>query len=152
MEIQDLLDMLDEMVNKSWSLPLSGGRSVIDAEKAKDLIYDIRTNLPREIREAQQIKEERNMIIINAKKEAEMIIRSAEEKAKATVANVELVRRSQEKATEILTAAQQKAREMQKASFEYAQGCLETAENSLMESLTNVRNTRVALKRTQQQK
>ena len=149
MEMQDLLDMLDEMVTRSWSLPLSGGRCVIDAEKAKDLIYDIRANLPREIREAQQIKEERNMIIINAKKEAEIIIRNAEERAKATVSNDELVRRAQERATEILTTAQQKAREMQKAAFDYAQNCLEISENTLMESLTSVRNTRTALKRTQ---
>ena len=149
MVMQDLLDMLDEMVTRSWSLPLSGGRCVIDAEKAKDLIYDIRANLPREFREAQQIKEERNMIIINAKKEAEIIIRNAEERAKATVSNDELVRRAQERATEILTTAQQKAREMQKAAFDYAQNCLEISENTLMESLTSVRNTRTALKRTQ---
>lgn len=28
MNIEEILDMLDELLDKSWSLPLSGGRSV----------------------------------------------------------------------------------------------------------------------------
>ena len=37
MNIEEILDMLDELLDRAWNLPLSGGRCVIDAEKVREL-------------------------------------------------------------------------------------------------------------------
>jgi hypothetical protein len=47
MNIEEILDMLDDLIDKAWGLPLTGGRCVVDAEKVRDLIDDIRLNCDR---------------------------------------------------------------------------------------------------------
>ena len=71
MNIDDILDAMDEMLDRAWNLPLTGGRCVVDAEKVRDLIDDIRLNMPAEIKQAKQIVADRADIISVAKKEAE---------------------------------------------------------------------------------
>lgn len=53
MNIDEILDVIDELLDRSWSLPLSGGRCVVDADKVRDLIDDIRLNIPAEIKPGQ---------------------------------------------------------------------------------------------------
>ena len=55
MNIDEILDVIDELLDRSWSLPLSGGRCVVDADKVRDLIDDIRLNIPAEIKQAKAI-------------------------------------------------------------------------------------------------
>lgn len=103
MNIDDILDAMDEMLDRAWNLPLTGGRCVVDAEKVRDLIDDIRLNMPAEIKQAKQIVADRTDIISVAKKEAEDIVRKAEEHAKALVEQEEITKQAQARATEILT-------------------------------------------------
>ena len=73
MPIEEILDQLDELIDRSWSLPLTGGRCVVDADKVRELLDDVRLNLPTEIRQAQSIVADRTAIVEEAKKEAEAI-------------------------------------------------------------------------------
>lgn len=146
MSITEVLDTLDELLDKSWSLPLSGGRCVVDAEKVRDLIDDIRVNLPAEIKQAQSIVSDRSEILEAAKKESEQIIRKAEEKAKALVAHEEILRASQNKAQDILTQTQVKSREMRQAAQEYSDDMLRISEESLAKAIGDIRTARQALK------
>ena len=50
MSIDELLDMMDEVLDRAVNLPLTGGRSAVDADKLRDIIDDIRLNLPVEIK------------------------------------------------------------------------------------------------------
>ena len=42
MPIEEILDQLDELIDRSWSLPLTGGRCVVDADKVRELLDDVR--------------------------------------------------------------------------------------------------------------
>ena len=146
MNIDDILDAMDEMLDRAWNLPLTGGRCVVDAEKVRDLIDDIRLNMPAEIKQAKQIVADRTDIISVTKKEAEDIVRKAEEHAKALVEQEEITKQAQARATEILTQAQMKSREMRQASQEFAETMLKSTEETLSKALGDVRSTRQALK------
>lgn len=146
MSIEQVLDTLDELLDKSWSLPLSGGRCVVDAEKVRDMIDDIRINLPTEIKQAQAIVMDRNEILSGAKKESEQIIRKAEERAKALIAQEEIIKASQSKASDILTQTQIKSREMRHAAHEFSDDLLRATEESLTKALSELRTTRQALR------
>lgn len=152
MNIEDILDLLDELLDKAWSLPLSGGRCVVDAEKVRDLIDDIRVNLPTEIKQAKAIVSDRKEILGEAHREGEAVIRKAEERAKVLIAQEEITRQSQQKAAEILTQAQYKAREMRSASQEFSDDMLRQTEEALIKSLNEVRNTRQVIKSAQKNK
>lgn len=95
MNIEDILDLLDDMIDRAWSLPLTGGRCVVDAEKVRELLDDMRLNLPTEIKQAKAIVADRTEIVTVAKREAETIVRRAEERAKALVAQEEITRQAQ---------------------------------------------------------
>ena len=81
MSIEEILEAMDIELDKSKSVPLTRGKSLIDVEQFRDLIGQVRLNLPGEIKQAQALVNDRRVIINDAKAEAESIIRKAEEKA-----------------------------------------------------------------------
>ena len=131
MNIEEILDMLDELLDRAWNLPLSGGRCVIDAEKVREMVDDIRLNLPDEIKQAKAIVKDRTEILSSAKSEAEAIVRKAEERARVMIAQDEVMKQAQAKATEIVTQAQTKSKEIRQASQEFSDEVLRKAEESL---------------------
>lgn len=146
MNVEEVLDMMDELLDKSWSLPLSGGRCVVDAEKVRDFIDDIRINLPTEIKQAKAIVSDRNEILDGAHREAEGIVRKAEERAKALIAQEEIIKISQNKASEILAQTQMQSREIRQAAQGFSDDILRATEESMTNALTEIRQTRQALR------
>ena len=146
MTIDEMRDVLDELLDRAWSLPLSGGRCVVDADKVRDLIDDIRLNIPGEIKQAKAIVSDRAEIIDGAKKEAEQIVRKAEDRARALIAQQEVTKAAQAKASEILSQAQIKAREIRQAAQEFSDNCMLKTEEVLVKSLTEIKATRQAFR------
>ena len=150
MSIEEILDQLDELIDRAWSLPLTGGRCVVDADKVRELLDDVRLNMPTEIRQAQSIVADRTEIVNTAKKEAEAIIARAEKRAAALVEEEEIVRQSKRKAAEIAQQAQQQSREMRQSAKEFVDNILKNTEESLAASMNEVKNTRAAFRQQQQ--
>ena len=146
MTVEELLDQIDDMIDKAWSFPLSGGRCVVDADKVRDLIDDIRLNIPAEIKQAKAIVADRTEIIENAKKEADALVRKAEERARALVSQEEVTKAAQAKASEVLSQAQLKSREIRQAAQEFSDNCLLKTEEVLVKSLTEIKATRQAFR------
>ncbi len=146
MNIEEILDMLDELLDKSWSLPLSGGRSVVDDEKIRELLDDIRLNLPSEIKQAKAIVADRADILATAKREADAVVRRAEDRARALIAQEEIIKQAQQKAAEILSQAQQKSKELRNASQDFSDDLLRQSEETLAKLLGEVRTTRQAMR------
>ena len=150
MSIEEILDQLAELIDRAWSLPLTGGRCVVDADKVRELLDDVRLNMPTEIRQAQSIVADRTEIVNTAKKEAEAIIARAEKRAAALVEEEEIVRQSRSKAAEIAQQAQQQSREMRQSAKEFVDNILKNTEESLAASMNEVKNTRAAFRQQQQ--
>ena len=146
MTVDELLEQIDDMIDKAWSFPLSGGKCLVEADRLRDIIDDIRGNMPSEIRQARAIVADRADIIATAKKEAEGIVRAAEERARNMVAHEEIVKQAQQKANELLGQSQQKAREMRKGANDFAEDVLRRTEEMLGKRLTEVRQARQALR------
>ena len=145
MNIDEILDLLDDALEDAWTLPLSGGRRVVDIEKIRELTDDIRLNLPTEIRQAKAIVSDRADIVATAKKEAAAIIKRAEDKARSIVAQDDLVKAAQKKAGEILSQAQMQAREMKQASTEFAANVMKSTEQFLIAQMDEVKSARARL-------
>ena len=146
MNIEEILDMMDDMLDRAWSLPMTGGRCVIDAEKVREMIDDIRLNLPSEVKQAKGIVADRNEILTAAKREAETLVRRAEERARQLVSQEAVLKEAQGKATEVLSQTQMRSREMKQAAQEFSDKMLRETEESLAKALTDVKTTRQALR------
>ncbi len=144
MSIEELLEQFDEALETGVKMP--GKRVIVNAEKLRAVIDDIRLNIPSEIKQARGIVADRADIITNAKREADGIIRNAEERANAMVSQEEITKLAQEKAGEIIANAQMKSREMRKAAQEFVDDIMRRADEGLTANLGELRKTRASLK------
>lgn len=144
-----MVDQIDDVLEKAFSFPLSGGKILVDGEEIRNLLDDIRLNLPKDIRQAERIVADRTQIISDAKREAETIVRVAEERAKAMVAKDEITREAQEKANEMMNQARQKSAEMRKAANDYVDDLMQRTDESIAMGLAELRKARQGLKATQ---
>lgn len=146
MNIDDLLDLMDETLEDAFTVPLTGKR-MVDAEKLRDIIDDIRLNMPTEIRQAKAIVQDRAEIVEGARTEADAIIKKSEERARVIVSEQEIVRLSQKRAGEIMAASQQQAKEMRQTVSNYCENILRQTEEQLVKSCTEVKGVRASLRK-----
>ena len=146
MGIDEILDMIDDLLEKSWNIPLASNRSLVDIDKIQELLGDIRLNLPSEIKQAKTIVADRAEILSAAKREADAVVRRAEDRARTLIAQEEIVRQAQQKANEILSQAQQKSKDLRTASQEFSDDLLRQSEETLSKLLAEVKSTRQAMR------
>ena len=144
MTLDELLEQFDEALDSGVKIP--GKKTIVDVERLRAVVDDIRLNIPGEIKQARGIVADRAEIITTAKREADDIIKSAEERAKAIVAQEHIVKLAQEKAQEIIASAQSKSREMHKAAQDFVDDIMRRTDEGLTANLGEVRKTRAALK------
>ena len=145
MSIENLITELEDMLENSWGLPMSGGRVVLNSKNIRKILEDIRLALPQEIVQAQKIINERNRVIESAKTEAETMIKLSEEKIKLMVSQSEIVKAAQASAENILNDAKSKAQEIKKSAGEYAGDMMKKLDESVTQGLVEIRKARQAL-------
>ena len=139
MNIEELLDQIEDIVEKSVNLAFTG-KSLIDTKRIKTIIEDIRLNMPNEIRQARAIVADRSEILANAKKEADSIISKAEEQARLLTSRDEITKNAQTAANELMSQAQIRSKEMRKAAGDYVDDMMHRSEETLAQNLTELRN------------
>lgn len=147
--IEDLIDEMYDVLDKGWKMPLSSGKVLVDSEEIRAILDDIRDVFPEEINQAKTIVADHGQIINEAKREGDSILQAAEERAKALVSQEEVVLKAQQRANEILTQAQAQARETKKVCNEYVEDIMRRTDESISESLTELRKTRQNIKNSQ---
>ena len=56
MSIDEILEEMDELLDKAGSVPFVSHKKVIDGERMRELINDVRLNMPHELKEAKKIE------------------------------------------------------------------------------------------------
>jgi vacuolar-type H+-ATPase subunit H len=152
MTIDEILDLMDELLDKSVAIPFSNKKCAVDIDKLREYIDEIRYNMPNEISNAKQMVYDRSQIINGAKKEAENIIKRAEERAKLMVNNEEIVKQAKEKANDIILNAQNKDKEIRIAMNERIEEMLSQAEEVMNKNLNEIRQIKNAIRETAKNK
>lgn len=145
MNIDDLLDLMDETLEDAFTVPLSGKR-MVDADRMRDIIDDVRLNLPTEIRQAKAIVQDRAEIVETARKQADDIVREARERAERITSDTEIVKLSEQKAAEITRVANQGAKEMRNSVTNYCENILRQCEEQMMKNVGEIKSVRSSLR------
>ena len=148
MNIDELLELMEETMEEASGLPFSGSKRMVDIDKMRDIIDEIRLNLPTEIRQAKAIVNDRADIVSDAKREAEAIIKKAEDRARILVGEEQIVRAAQQRAADILSTAQSQSREMRNTVTEYCKNMLRVTEEQLARNAAEVKTVRANLRQT----
>lgn len=148
MNVDELLNLMNEMLEDSTSLPFAGGKRVVDVDRMQDIIDEIRLNLPDEIRQAKGIVNERADIIATARREAEMRVKKAEERARILVGDQEITKAAQHRAADIVGTAQAQAREMRTTVTDYCENMLRITEEQMVKNAAETKTLRMNLRQT----
>ena len=87
MNVNELLDTIEDALEESANVPLSGGKRIVDVEQIRDYLDEVRAALPGELRQAQQIVNDRAQIVDSANAQAQAIVKKAEERARILVSD-----------------------------------------------------------------
>ena len=123
MKVLELLDELDEIIEVASSVPVVR-KVMVDPNEVREIVKEIRLELPDEIQQAQWIKNERQRILDEAKAEYESILNEARQKADALVENDEITVKAKARADEILRIAQENSQVMKMSILDYTDSML----------------------------
>ena len=137
MNVNELLDTIEDALEESAGMPLSGGKRIVDVEQIRDYLDEIRANLPVELRQAQSIVSDRAQLIDSANAQAQAIVKKAEERARILVSEAEIV-----------SAAQTEARTVRQTVTDYCDNMLKTTEETMAENAAQVKSVRANLRQS----
>ena len=146
MTIDEILEMMDDLLDKAVSVPFSNKKSMVDAEQLREYIDGIRYNLPQEIKRAKEMVADRSVIITDANSQAEQIIKKAEERAKVLVSEDEVYKQAKAAADELVAQSRAMDASIKKAMVEKLDSILAESEKSILNALSQIKSMREAVK------
>ena len=144
MDVLVLIDKLDEIVNNARPMPMTD-KVMIDREEIYDILDQMRTTIPEEIKQARWIVKERQEMLSEAKTESDRIVKEAQDQAERLVSEQEVVKMAERNAAQIMEDARAREREIRLGAEDYADEVLETLETNLDKFLAAVRRGRERL-------
>lgn len=139
MDILHLVDRLEELFNESSTIPMTH-KVMVDEERMLDLIDQMRLAIPEEIKNAQQIINQKERIIAQAHEEANRTLELSKEQSQKLVERDEIVIKADQMAEEIKRRAVEETKLIKQEADMYAVDSLEHLEIELSKILTQVRN------------
>ena len=118
MDIYPLIDALEELLENSSTVPLSGKRLVAIGD-AVEIIRQMRLCIPEDIKEADRIIAERDELLKKAETESQRMLKEAETQYNEKVDNHEIISAAYKQANEIVATAQQSAHDLKMDAYDY---------------------------------
>lgn len=173
MTIESLLEELDEILEEGKSVPFTSNL-LLDVGEIKRVIEDMRLNMPDELMQARKIASERKEILIAAQNSADEIIAAAHKRAKELVAENEITKNAEIAAADIMAQARQQAtdlvegaraqanevtekaqkwsNDLRQSAGEYVENIVSLADETLTNSVNEIRRARQSLRVAAQHK
>ncbi|MBQ6997095.1 MAG: hypothetical protein IJO72_04525 [Oscillospiraceae bacterium] len=140
--IEDIISALYTLVEDARALPLGADKCILERDKVLDMLDEIIAQMPAELKQSRAIVESRNELIGQARREAEGIVREAQQKADELVSEQAIYQEAKRKCQEMIEAAQTRIEQLKQASNAYMDDALRATEETIAQSLADVRETR----------
>ena len=170
MTIESLIEELEQIIDEGKSVPFTSNQ-IVDVERLRTTIEDMRLNMPDELMQARKIASERKEILTAAQSTAEGIITAAKKKADELISEHEITKGAEAEAENIMAEARKKANgiveqargtaaeqaqkwsnDMRKSAGEYVERVVSMADEGLTNSVNEIRRVRQSLKAAAQHK
>lgn len=139
--IEDIITALYDLVQDARALPLGADKCILERDKVLDMLDEIIAQLPGELKQSRTIVESRNELIGQARREAESIIRKAQEEAESLVSQQAIYNEAKRQCIEMVEQTKTHIAGLRKVSNQYMEDALTRTEESIAQSLEDVRNT-----------
>ena len=133
MDVLVLIDKLDDLIHNARTVPLTDS-VMIDREEIYDILDQMRSTIPEEIKQARWIVKERQEMLAEAN-----------EKATRLASEEDIVRLAEKQAKEVIEESREREREIRLGAEDYADEVLGNLEVNLEKFLAAVRRGRERL-------
>lgn len=131
MTVLDLLDEIEDLVDKASGVPFVKNKIMVDVDELLEISREIRLSLPDDVQQARWIKDEKERILNEAKAEYEKIIIEAKKQAQYLVENDDITLKARALGENIIKNAEANAKELKMRSYEYIDKMLYDMQNSM---------------------
>lgn len=144
MDIQHLVDRLEDLIDEGRHMPFSK-YTMIDEERALELIDQMRISIPEEIEKSSRILSTRDRILAQANEEGARVVQIARKKGEEMLDQEVSVQAAHNRAANIIEQARLEAENIIADADKYVLDELARLEQHLIKTLTVVRNGMVEL-------
>jgi vacuolar-type H+-ATPase subunit H len=137
MDLQYLIDRLEGMVTGAKRMPITN-KLMLDEQELADLIDQMRTVLPEEVRSARKVLRERDSIIAEAQQQADDILKTAHEQAEMLLDQQGLMAEAEARARQYMEEVEADVQERINGADEYARQVLGQLREQLARHLSTI--------------
>ncbi len=141
MSVNDALDEIEKIIASAWRIPMTKGKCAVSVEELQILIDDVRLALPKEIKQAKIIVENRNDILSDARQEAKNIINNAKKHAQYMMDETTIVKLAKRKASSLISSAKYKTNEMRQKTNTYVEELITNLDRVISLTSKNFKNS-----------
>ncbi len=110
-EVEQLIDRVTDLIDQARPMPLSTS-AMINKDEILDLLVEVRSRLPEELRAARWLLKEREEFLEKVKREGEDLLEEARSQAERMVQRTEVVKAAEQRGRQIVEKAETRARQM----------------------------------------
>jgi F0F1-type ATP synthase membrane subunit b/b' len=147
MDLTARLSQLEEMVRDAKSMPLSSS-ALLNRDEVLDLIEDLKSALPDEIKQARWVVKDREELLAKARRDAEAMVEQARAEQLRLASHEAVMQRAKEEAERIVQEADEDARRLRLESEDYVDAKLAQLEGTLQKILEETIASNDALSKT----
>jgi len=129
-DINHYVERIEKLVSEGWRVPMSA-YVVVNEDEMLEVIDQLRTAIPKEMRQANRIVQERDRTLADAEVEGERIVQEARDNAALLAEDHEIVAAANLRAQTIIERAQREAESLKAGADEYASGVLQDLDGQL---------------------
>lgn len=137
--MHEFIDALEELVERALRLPATG-KVLIDEAALREVIENLRSAAPEEIKMGQRIASERERILAEARAQSRRMIEEAQAQLNTRLDEQAVVQAARQRAREIVADAEQQAATLRRDANQYVISQLSGLETRLQRLLREVQN------------
>jgi vacuolar-type H+-ATPase subunit H len=134
-----LVERLEQVLAQGWRVPFTTN-AVIDEDAFIDIVEQMHIAIPVEIRQAQQIVQQKDRILAQAREEADRLLEQARDEASQRIEHTDIVTRAKTRGDELIGIANADAEEIRMGADDYASQVLSRIKEELTAYLRQVEN------------
>ena len=139
MDIQHLVDRLEDLVDEGRHF-FGTKYTMIDEERALEIIDQMRISIPEEIEKAARVLQQRDRVLAEANEEAARILQQARQQSASMIDQHQMVQQAKTRAGHVIEQAKIEAKKITSEADNYVLLQLQQLERQIANSLDEVRN------------
>lgn len=137
---EQIIDEIEDYIDGCKYQPLSNTKILVDKERLDDLLRDLRTKTPDEVKRYQKIISNKEAILADARDKANAIISEAQAQTDHMLSEHEIMQQAYSQAREVVANAQIKAQQIVDDAVNEANAVRQAAMQYTDDSLANLQN------------